>query len=81
MFEHSETVSLISHCTNLASLNTVFDKCSDLVVVCFGVLDSLEADGHNSDRRRWQIFNHRDQVASQAQSFHLTPTDRLAHEL
>lgn len=50
-------------------------------MVRLGVLHRLEADGHNSDGGRRQVFDHGDQVRLQGQSLHLTPADRLAHEL
>lgn len=55
--------------------------CSDLIVVGLGVLDSLEADGHDSDGWRRQVFDHSDQVTPHGQSLHLAPADRLAHQL
>lgn len=54
---------------------------SDLVLVRLGVLNGLQADGHDGDGRGRQVFNHTDQVASQSQSLHLTPADRLARQL
>lgn len=54
---------------------------ADLVVVRLGVLHRLEADGHDSEGWRQQVFDHRDQVRLQGQSLHLTPADRLAHAL
>lgn len=56
-------------------------KCPDLVLMSLGVLDSLEADGHDSDGWRWQVFDHRDQITPQSKSLHLTPADCLAVEL
>lgn len=54
---------------------------SDLVVVRFGVLHRLQADGHDSERWRRQVFDDGDQVRLQGQSLHLTPADRLAQAL
>lgn len=31
--------------------------CSDLILVSFRVLDSLETDGHDSEWWRWEIFD------------------------
>lgn len=52
-----------------------------LVVVRFGVLHRLEADGHDGEGRRRQVFDHADEVGLQSQGLHLTPAGRLAHAL
>lgn len=54
---------------------------SDLVVVRFGVLHRLQADGHDSERRRRQVFDDSDEVRLQGQNLHLTPAERLAQAL
>lgn len=54
---------------------------SNLVVVRFGVLHCLEADGHYGEGWGHQVFDHTDQVRLQGQSLHLTPADRLTHTL
>lgn len=78
------TSSIVSVCQQIGTVKVAKSAglgLSDLVVVRFGVLHRLQADGHDSERWRRQVFDDSDQVRLRGQSLHLTPADRLAQAL
>lgn len=52
-----------------------------LILVGLWVLHSLEAYGHDDQRRWWQVFNYWDQVTLLCNSLHLRPANRLIAQL